>query len=218
MRIIVTGATGLVGAEVLRQAILNPEVTSITALTRKAPTVVHDKIKVVLHQDFENYSGLESLLNEHDAVVWALGISQSQVSKPQYVKITYDFTLAMAYFIKIHKPEMKFLFVSGEGADTTEKSRAIFAKIKGKTENALRHIELEHLYIVRPGGIKPIHPNPNTAFFNKLMIPLFPVFELFFPNMVISSVQLAKAILKLLQSSSNEVLYQNKALKLLGTS
>lgn len=213
MKIIVTGATGLVGAEVLRQAILDNDITEITALVRKPIEINHSKIKTILHSEFLNYSGLEEVFKSHDAMVWALGISQTQVSKENYEVITYDYTMAAANAIKIANPEMAFLFVSGGGADSTEKSRTIFARVKGKTENALIKLGLKNLYSVRPAGIKPIHKNPNTSFLNKLFIPLFPVFEFINPNWVIASDKLAIAILRILKTGSNKVIIENKELK-----
>ena len=178
MKIIVTGATGLVGSEVLRQAILDNDIKEITALVRRPIDISHPKIKTVIHSDFLDYSGLEELFKSYDAMVWALGISQTQVNKEQYHIVTYDYTLAAAKAIKKANPDMTFLFVSGGGADSTEKSRTLFAREKGKTENALLKLGLKKTYNVRPAGIKPIHKNPNTSFFNKLAIPLFPIFEL----------------------------------------
>ncbi len=213
MKIIVTGATGLVGSEVLRQAILDNDIKEITALVRRPIDISHPKIKTVIHSDFLDYSGLEELFKSYDAMVWALGISQTQVNKEQYHIVTYDYTLAAAKAIKKANPDMTFLFVSGGGADSTEKSRTLFAREKGKTENALLKLGLKKTYNVRPAGIKPIHKNPNTSFFNKLAIPLFPIFELFIPNLVIPSDSLAMAILRILKKDSDKVIIENKELK-----
>ncbi len=213
MKIIVTGATGLVGAEILRQAILDKDVEEITALVRRPIDISHPKIKTVIHSNFLDYSGLEELFKSYDAMVWALGISQTQVNKEQYHVITYDYTLAAANAIQKANPDMAFLFVSGGGADSTEKSRTLFAREKGKTENALLKLGFKKLHIVRPAGIKPINKNPNTSFFNKLAIPLFPIFEIFMPNLVIASDKLAIAILRILKTSSDKVIIENKELK-----
>lgn len=218
MKIIVTGATGLVGAEVLRQAILDKDVEEITALVRRPIDISHPKIKTVIHSDFLNFSGLEDLFKSYDAMVWALGISQTQVSKQQYEVITYDYTMAAANAIQKSNPEIAFLFVSGGGADSTEKSSTIFARVKGKTENALIKLEPKKLYCVRPAGIKPIHKNPNTSFLNKLFIPLFPIFEILTPNFVIASDKLAIAILRILKNGSDKIIIENKELKELSVS
>lgn len=213
MKIIVTGATGLVGAEVLRQAILDDDINEITALVRRPIDISDSKIKTVIHSNFLDYSGLEELFKSYDAIVWALGISQTQVNKEQYHIITYDYTLAAANTIQKVNPDMTFLFVSGEGADSTEKSRTLFAREKGKTENALLKLGFKKLYNVRPAGIKPIHKNPNTSWFNKMFIPLFPIFEILTPSLVIASNKLAIAILRILKNGSDKIIIENKELK-----
>ena len=90
MKIIVTGATGLVGAEVLRQAILDETIEEITAIVRRPLSLQHPKIKTIIHQNFLDYSTLSDVIKKHDAFLWCLGISQSQVSKEEYQTITYD--------------------------------------------------------------------------------------------------------------------------------
>jgi uncharacterized protein YbjT (DUF2867 family) len=213
MKIIVTGATGLVGAEVVRQAILDDQIESVTAIVRKPLTIHHPKITTILHQDFLDYSNLTEVFKNNDALFWCLGISQSQVSKKQYETITYDYTIAAAKAVEKVNPEMTFLFLSGMGADSSEKSKTIFARVKGKAENALLKMSLKKLFIVRPGGIKPINKNPNTALSNKIMIPFFPIIEFFYPAMVISSVQLAKVMLHIAKNGSEKQLMENIYLK-----
>ncbi len=213
MKIIVTGATGLVGAEVLRQAILDETIEEITAIVRRPLSLQHPKIKTIIHQNFLDYSTLSDVIKKHDAFLWCLGISQSQVSKEEYQTITYDYTIAAANAVEKVNPEMTFLFLSGMGADSSEKSKTIFARVKGKAENALLKMSFKKLFIVRPGGIKPIHKNPNTAFSNKIMIPFFPILELLYPAMVISSVQLAKVIVHIAKNGSEKQLMENTFLK-----
>lgn len=212
MKIIITGATGMVGAETLRQAIADDSITEVTAIVRKPLTLQHSKVKTILHQNFNDYSGLSEVFKNNDAFVWALGISQSQVSKAEYEVITFDYTMAAAKAMNAANPDLIFLFVSGEGADVTEKSRTIFARIKGKAENALMAMKIKNLCIVRPGGIQPITPNPNMPFVYKLFLPLFPVMKLIYPSMVITSVQLGKVILKIIKQKGNTILFRNKDL------
>ncbi len=199
MKILITGATGLVGAEAVRQAIVDGDITEITALTRKALNIRHSKLQTIIHADFLNYGSLKEILSKQDACLWCLGISQSQVSKEQYKIITYDYTLLAAQAMVEANPFIHFLFVSGEGADPTGKSHTLFASVKGKTENALQQIPFLQLSIVRPGGIRPVHKNPDTALINKIMIPLYPVIELVAPSVMINSVQLAKAMLYIIK-------------------
>ncbi len=217
MKIIVTGATGLVGAEVVREAIKNPQITAITAIVRSNLDLKDDKLKIITHQDFMNYDELKNEIKSADAMLWCLGISQTQVSKIEYEVITYDYTIAAAKAVQLFNPDCTFIFLSGEGADITEKSKTIFARVKGRAENELNKMQLKKLFIVRPAGIKPINKNPKTAFSNKLMIPFFPLFELLMPNFVISSVQLAKAMLHITLHSNENKLIKNIELKKIGS-
>ena len=217
MKIIVTGATGLVGAEVVREAIKNDAITSIIAIVRNPLDIKHDKLKVVQHRNYLDYELLANELKNADALLWCLGISQTQVSKEQYELITYDYTIAAAKAMAKYNADCKFIFLSGEGADLTEKSKTIFARVKGKAENELNSMKLKNLFVVRPAGIRPINKNPNTAFSNKIMIPFFPLLELLMPNYVISSVQLAKAMLNIALNGASNKLMKNVELKKLGS-
>jgi uncharacterized protein YbjT (DUF2867 family) len=220
MKILVTGSTGLVGAEVIRQATLDKDITEIVALARR-PVIIPNlpsspngaKLTTVLHDDFLNYDGLSELFKDCDACLWCLGISQSQVTKEQYHVITYDYAIAAAKAALNANPGITFIFVSGGGADSTEKSKTLFARVKGKTENALKKLPFKRLVIVRPGGIRPTHKNPNTSWVNKLAIPLFPVIEFLAPSAVIWSADLGKAILRLVKQPSDKIVIENPELR-----
>lgn len=199
MNILVTGATGMVGAEVVRQAILDDDVRQVTCLVRREGNLKHPKVKYIVHKDFLDYSGLADLLREQDACIWALGVSQTQVGKEEYHKITFDYTIAAAKAMLAAKPSVQFIFVSGDGSDTTEKSKTLFARVKGKTENELMRMDFQKLIIARPGAIRPVHKNKNAPFAYKLILPLFPVVQFFAPGFVISSVELALALIFLLK-------------------
>jgi len=219
MKILVTGASGLVGAEVVRQAMLDNGIDEVTALVRRPLDIPHvpkeggEKLHIVVHQSFLNYSMSADLFKAQDVCVWCLGTSQTQVSKEEYHTITYDYTLEAGKAMLKAKPSIAFLFVSGGGADSTEKSKTLFARVKGKTENALRQLPFRKLFIVRPGGIKPIHRNKNAPLANKMLIPLFPVFELLMPHRVISSLQLAKVLLHIAKYGADKTILENADLK-----
>lgn len=213
MNILVTGATGLAGAEVIREAIKDPRITRITALARRQLTLQHPKLETIIHHDFTNYAGLQDVFKRQDACLWCLGTSQMQVSKEQYHIITYEYAVAAAKAMMDANPSMIFVFLSGRGADLTEKSKTLFARVKGKTENALLRLDMRHFYIARPGGIRPINKNPNAPFAYKLMLPLFPVMEWLSPSGMINSVQLAKAMLEIVQTTPDRVIFENTDLK-----
>lgn len=212
MKIIVTGATGMVGAEVIRQAIADTEITSIVAIVRGALDIEDPKLKTVVHKDFLHYDSIAHVFAEADAVLWCLGISQTQVSKQQYITITYEYTIAAATAMLKANPSIRLVFVSGGGADSTEKSRTLFARVKGQTENALRKMNFKSLVIARPGGIQPIHPNKNAPFLYKLFLPLFPIMSLLTPSKMIKSDRLARALLRLAKERGDGSIVENAEL------
>lgn len=206
----------MVGSEVLRQAIADDAIKEIIALVRRPPEVAHQKITVVIHHDFLNYDAVMNLFKKCDACAWCLGISQLQVTKQQYITITYDYAVAAAKAMLAANPAIHFLFVSGNKADRTEKSSVLFARLKGKTENALLAMGFNQLTIVRPDAIWPKHKNKRAPLAYKLAFPFFPLVERFTPSKIIGSVQLARAILRLLKFPGKQVTYENTELRLLG--
>jgi nucleoside-diphosphate-sugar epimerase len=195
MKLIITGATGMVGSEVLREAITDNEIESITIIVRRPADITHPKLKTILPQNFLDYSSLENEFKNNDALIWCLGISQNVVSRDEYIKITYDYTIAAAKAIVQNNDELKFLFISGEGADNTEQTKILFAKIKGRTENALMQMPLKRLSVIRPGAIIPVHKQNNLPFILKLQYGLVKAFKWVKPSMVITSAELAKVLL-----------------------
>jgi uncharacterized protein YbjT (DUF2867 family) len=212
-RIIVTGATGLAGSEVVRQAILDDGISEITALVRRPLPVQHPKLKIVLHDNYRDYSSLTGVFAAHDACVWCLGVSQTQVKEDEYVRITYEYVVTAAQAMLSANPGITLLFLSGAGADPQEKSRVLFARIKGKAENNLKRLPFKRLIIARPGGIIPVHAKERPAFFEKLLAPIYPILGFLFPSMFIDSVELARAMLHLVKSGSEKTTLENKALK-----
>ena len=213
MKLLITGPTGTAGSEVVRLALLDNDIESVTALTRRPLPLQHPKLQTVIHQNFLDDSSLVDLFQKQDACIWCLGISQTQVSKEDYEKITFDYTIEAATTLLKANPAAGFVFLSGQGADSTEQSRTIFARVKGKAENALNRLPFSRLIVARPGGIKPAQINPNTAFMNKLMVPLFPLLELFAPNMVISATDLARALLRVAKHGSDKQILENADLR-----
>lgn len=205
----------MAGSEVLRQAITDDRITSIIALVRRPLEMVHPKISTIIHRDFLNYDAVKDHFRDCDACIWCLGISQLQVSKQQYGVITYDYTIAAAKAMLAVNPDMHFMFLSGNKADRTEKSKVLFARLKGKAENALLGLGFKKLTIARPDAIWPKHKNKNAPLAYKLAFPFFPLVERFTPSKIIGSVQLAKALLYLVKHPSEKNTYENTELRLL---
>lgn len=210
--IIVTGATGTAGSSVIQQAILDKDIEKVVALVRRPLSINHPKLQVVIHNDFMDYSNLSNLFKQSDACIWCLGISQTLVSKEEYVKLTYDYTITAAKAMLEANPNITFVFLSGQGADSKEKSRTLFARIKGKTENALQKMPFKHLFIARPGGIIPSHPRDNYTLNERMMIAVVKLMHLIVPKMVITSAQLAIAMLHMVKYGGEKIINENSDL------
>lgn len=206
MKIIVTGATGTVGSEVVRQAISDKDIDQIYILSRRDAGFADPKVTQIIHTDFLHYNGLESVFREATACIWCLGISQSRVSKSDYFTITYEYAVAAAKAMLSANPDMHFLFLSGEGADSSEKSRIRFAKVKGQTENALRKTNIRHLIIFRPGGIYPVVRSARESGYKKFEIAMVKLMKVFVPSKVVGADALAKAMLKSIKSPPDGVI------------
>lgn len=213
MKIIVTGATGTVGSEVVRQAIDDPSVERVTLLIRNSSDVTHPKIREIIHKNFLDYTGLEDIFKEHDACIWCLGISQTRVSKDTYHTITYEYTVAAGSAMLRTNPSITFLFLSGEGADSTEKSRVRFARIKGKTENALKTMNFSNLLIFRPGGIYPVVRNSNETLYKKMEIGFIKLMKFFAPFSVVNTDILARAMLRSIKQHNGKLTVGHRAIR-----
>ncbi len=215
MKLIISGVTGVVGSETVRQALLEPRITRVTAISRRLISLQHEKLRVIVIKDFLDYSPIINDLKDHDAWLWCLGVSQNQVgSDEKYHTITYEYAMAAAEALLSVNPNIIFGFVSGMGADSTEKSKTLFARVKGKTENALLKLPLKKLYIFRPGGIQPIRKKENPIWYEHFLNPiLFPLMRVFAPSMMITSVELAKVMIHILFNGAPVPLLENKDLR-----
>ncbi len=216
MKIIIFGATGLIGSECLRQAIEDKNIEQITAITRRDldHNLTSDKLNVIIHTNFLDYSALTNIFANHQACIWALGISQNAVNETEYITITHDYTIAAAKAISLVNPDMRFIFVSGMGADSTEQSRFLFGRIKGKTENDLiKEGGLKEIYTVRPGGVLFSHSITNKPWYERAFQPVMRVFKVVKPSWVITSSGLARAILYIVKNGHHATLFQNQDLR-----
>ena len=200
MKAILFGATGMVGQGVLRECLLDPGVTEVLSVGRSPSGVQHAKFKEVLHDDFADFSKIESQLAGYDACFFCLGVSSIGMDPERYRHLTYDVTMAAANTLVRLNPGMVFTYVTGKGTDQTEKSRLGWARVKGKTEADLLKLPFKAAYMFRPAGIQPLHGvRSKTGWINAvyaLTAPLLAVMVRVTPNYMTTSERLGRAMIK----------------------
>jgi len=199
MRVLLFGATGMVGQGVLRECLLDADVESVVIVGRSTTGQQHPKLSEVLHDDFLDFSAIENQLSGCDACFFCLGVSSAGMSEENYRRITYDFTLAAARVLARLNPNMTFIYVSGTGTDSSESGRSMWARVKGKTENDLLRLPF-HAYMFRPGLIVPLHGVQSKTglyrAFYLLLGSLLPFLNTRFPKYATSTEQIGRAMLK----------------------
>jgi uncharacterized protein YbjT (DUF2867 family) len=193
-RLVIVGATGMVGGYALRYALDHPAVGRVTALGRKTLGMSHSKLKEVLHRDFADCSALAETLAGQDSAVFCLGAYTGAVPDAEFRKITVDYPIEFARVLRRSSPDAAFSFLSGNGADPTGRSRMAFARYKGEAEKALLAAGFPRLYIFRPAYIYPVKPRKEPNFSYRLLRAIYPAFRVLFPNQVISADDLARAM------------------------
>src|SRR5580700_11439159 len=192
-RLVIVGATGMVGGYALRYAIDHPLVAHVTVIGRRKLGISHPKLDQVLHQDFTDCSALAGVLSDQGGAVFCLGTYTGSVPDTELRKITVDYTVEFARVLRGSSPGAAFSFLSGNGADPTGRSRIPFARYKGEAENALLAAGFPHVYLFRPAYIYPVEPRKEPNFSYRLLRGIYPVFRVLFPNLVIRADDLARA-------------------------
>ena len=194
MRLVIVGASGMVGGYALRYALENATVTSVTTIGRKTLGISHPKLTEVVHRDFADCSSLAETLSRQDAAVFCLGAYTGAVSDAELRTITVDYAIEFARVLRLNSPNAAFSFLSGNGADPTGRSRIPFARYKGEAEKALLAAGFPRVYIFRPAYIYPVEPRKEPNFSYRLLHTMYPVFRVLFPNQVIRADDLARAM------------------------
>jgi uncharacterized protein YbjT (DUF2867 family) len=204
IRLVIVGASGMVGGYALRHALEHPAVACVTSIGRRELDLSHPKLKQVVHRDFADCSALASTLSGQDAAVFCLGAYTGAVSDAELRKITVDYTTEFARVLRAGSPSAAFSFLSGRGADRTEMSRIAFARYKGEAENALLAAGFPRAYIFRPAYIYPVEPRKEPNFSYRLLRGIYPVFRLLFPNQVIRADDLARSMVDAVVSGTGQ--------------
>src|SRR3984957_12967456 len=216
MRLVIVGATGMVGGYALRYALDLPAVERVTSISRRKTGISHPKLDEVLHQDFSDCSELAQTLAGQDAGVFCLGTYTGTVADAEMRTITVDYTVEFARVFHGSSPDASFSFLSGSGADPTGRSRMAFARYKGEAEKALLGSGFPRLYVFRPAYIYPVEPRKEPNFSYRLLRSVYPAFHLLFPNQVIRADDLAKAMVDVTISQGVEterVILENRDIR-----
>ena len=200
MRVILFGATGMVGQGVLRECLLDGGVTHVVAIGRSPTGQRHAKLREILHGNFFDFSSIESQLTGYDACFFCLGVSSIGMGEERYRRLTYDITLAAATTLAKLNPGMVFTYVSGRSTDSTEKGRLMWARVKGKTENDLLKLPFKAAYMFRPAGIQPLHGiRSKTPWVQALYVgaaPILSVLNRLAPQYMTTTEQVGRAMIK----------------------
>jgi uncharacterized protein YbjT (DUF2867 family) len=199
MRILLFGATGMVGQGVLHECLADGDVTQVLCVGRNPSGRTHPKLHELVVADLYDYSAVEDRLAGFDACFFCLGVSSVGMSEEDYRRVTHDLTLAAARTLARLNPQMTFVYVSGAGTDSTERGPRMWARVKGATENALMRLPFRAAYMFRPGFIQPLHGvRSKTALYRAAYVVAAPVFGLlrrWRPDSVTTSVQVGRAML-----------------------
>ena len=203
-RLVMAGASGMVGRYALHYALENSAVKSVTSIGRKKLGLSYPKLREVLHQDFADCSALADTLAEQDAAVFCLGAYTGAVADAEFRTITVNYPVEFARVLRSSSPDAAFSFLSGNGADPTGRSRLPFARYKGEAENALLAAGFPHIYIFRPAYIYPVEPRKEPNFSYRLLRAIYPAFRMLFPNQVIRADDLARAMVSAVVSETGQ--------------
>lgn len=220
MKVLLFGATGMIGQGVLRECLLDPKVTQVVSIVRKATEMTHPKLKEMVHGNFFDYGPIEPSLTVLDACFFCLGASAAGLDELEYRHVTRDLTMAAATMLARLNPAMTFIYVSGAGTDSSEQGRSMWARVKGQTENELKRLPFKAVYLFRPGVIQPLHGiTSRTSWYRILyavMGPLFPLLKRLFPTAIITTEELGRAMLLVAREGASTTILEARDLIALG--
>jgi uncharacterized protein YbjT (DUF2867 family) len=193
-RLVLFGATGMVGGEALSYALDHPDVSGITSVGRRPTGREHDKLTEIVHSDFADLSAIEADLVGHSALLFCLGAYTGAVPDDRFKQITVDYAVEAGRALRVASPHAAYLLLSGQGADRTGKARAAFARYKGMAENQLLELGFPRVHLFRPGYIYPTEAREEPNLMYRVSRALWPVLGPMFPNAGVASRDLARAM------------------------
>ncbi|WP_372651975.1 epimerase [Draconibacterium sp.] len=214
MNVIITGATGMVGKGVLLECLDHETVEKVLVIGRNPLDISHPKLEELIHNDFSDFSTVKAQLAGYDACFLCMGISSMRMKENDFKKVTYDYTLSLARELFPLNPEMTITYVSGEGTDSSEKGRVMWARVKGKTENDLIKLGFKQAFMFRPGLIIPLRGIKSRTkayqFVYDYFMWLVRLLKAVAPNTVVDTTQLGKAMINCTLYGYNAVIIKPK--------
>jgi uncharacterized protein YbjT (DUF2867 family) len=196
LRVILTGTTGMVGEGVLLECLQNPAVEQVLSISRRPSGHQHPKLRELLHEDFQNLASIQDQLRGYNACFFCLGVSSVGMQEPEYRRLTYDLTLHFARTLLTHNgPDLTFCYVSGSGTDDTLRSRQMWARVKGETENELRQLGFRQAFMFRPGFLRATPGQRHVLSYYKYFGWLYPVVRGVAPKFASTLQELGQAML-----------------------
>jgi uncharacterized protein YbjT (DUF2867 family) len=198
MNVLIFGATGMIGQGALRECLRDPGVSRVQTIGRTATGIRNPKLRDLVHQDLWRYEAIERELSGFDACFFCLGVSSAGMTEADYERVTFGITITAAETLARLNPAITFVFVSGAGADSSEAGRIMWARVKGKTENAILRLPVK-AYVFRPGVVQPVHgARSRTAAYRVLYAitsPLLPLLRRIMPGYILTTEQFGRAML-----------------------
>ncbi len=216
MKVLIFGATGMVGQGVLLECLRDPDVELVMTMGRTATGIRDPKVREIVHRDLLDYSGMEASLQGFDACFFCLGVASSGMSEADYERVTYGFPLAAAEALSRVNPGMTFIYVSGSGTDSSEKGWSMWARVKGRAENSLLHLPLK-AYMFRPGFIEPLDgiqsKTPMYRKFYKVIKPVLPMLRRVFPSQILSTREIGQGMLNVAKQGYAKRILETKDIR-----
>lgn len=219
MKVIVTGATGMVGKGVLLECLDHADVTEVLSISRRSTEIDHPKLKELIHKDFSEFASVTDQLGGYDACYACMGVSSAGMNEEKYTHLTYNFTMALAKELFALNPEMTFTYVSGQGTDSSEKGRSMWARVKGKTENDILALGFKQAFAYRPGAIIPLRGIEPSSKLYRVMINnmgwLLKLAKWMAPDSVVNTTQIGLSMINITQKGYDQNIINPKDIQIL---
>ncbi|WP_394790618.1 NAD(P)H-binding protein [Rhodoferax sp.] len=219
MKVLLFGATGMVGQGVLRECLQDAAVTLVQTVGRTPIGQQHSKLRELVLTDMHDLSAVAADLTGFDACFFCLGATSAGLTEAQYTRVSYDLTLAAAEVLARCNPQMVFIYVSGAGTDSSERGSSMWARVKGRTENALLRQPFKAVYLFRPGVIQPLDgvqsKTGSYRIFYSLAKPLLPLLRALLPNQILTTRQVGLAMLHCVKAGAPQAVLESRDIRAL---